>query len=447
MEENKTRGIRRFGPIEVIAIDAESSLKLYSFCKRSFHHLSKGVLTKCFNNASIFVNNEKIRPGHEDESRKLVEGDVVEIHIDLDIEDALIVEKTDLQVLHIQDGYAVLYKPSGLSSAFGKEMDKALKSKLWNGSRKHTCQLLYNLEKGFSGLCIVAEDSYDLLKLRGLLCVNPNLKGGYPGTDGVDGVSIKGDPGNDGDDGISIERNDSQHHSTTHVRPFIELIHRCIISGKVGEIGDTVFIETGHKDYPYIEARVLEISKSRAVDFISLIDIRITFDKDDMGVTKVDMGVTKDDMGVYTDQIDDNHKDIDDHISKENDKNDENDENDENNNNHSFDKINDEDEIENGNYDEKVVDNQNNNDTENKNDSNNDTHISDTNDEDEDENGNYGKNYEKNSPSYNTKSTVLTIDRIKSPKNKDDFRFLRYTTVRIKTIKRALSLCGHTIVG
>jgi hypothetical protein len=304
MEENKTRGIRRFGPIEVIAIDAESSLKLYSFCKRSFRHLSKGVLTKCFNNASIFVNNERIRPGHEDESRKLVEGDVVEIHVDLDVEDALIVEKTDLQVLHIQDGYAVLYKPSGLSSAFDKEMDKALKSKLWNGSRKNTCQLLYNLEKGFSGLCVVAEDSYNLLKLRGLLCINPNVKddatsflketfdsnandcddndsissnnGVYSNmtecniNSNISGVNVnKYSPGYDtiskvnkiGDDienGGSIvcnnkinfrQNNDSlsQHHSTM---PFIEIIHRCIISGKVGEIGDTVFIETGHKDYP-----------------------------------------------------------------------------------------------------------------------------------------------------------------------------------------------------
>jgi hypothetical protein len=305
MEENKTRGIRRFGPVKVAYIDTESSLKLYSFCKRSFQHLSKGVLTKCFNNANILVNNERIRPGHEDESRRLVEGDVVEIQIDLDAADALIVEKTDLQVLHIQDGYAILYKPSGLSSAFGKEMDKALKSKLWNGGRKNTCQLLYNLEKGFSGLCIVAEDSDNLLKLRGLLCVNPNIKddatsffkenfdsdGNYSDdcrivgcssitdsninsniyTDSVDEKSPdfnsnsnvnKNSKENKGStecsDNIKSRQSDQnadvilQKPSRTHFKPFIELIHRCIISGKVGEIGDTVFIETGHKDYPVV---------------------------------------------------------------------------------------------------------------------------------------------------------------------------------------------------
>jgi hypothetical protein len=117
----------------------------------------------------------------------------------------------------------------------------------------------------------------------------------------------------------------------------------------------------------------------------------------DMGVS-TDMGASTNDMGVSTDQIDDNRKDINDHISKKNDEND---------SNHSFDKINDEDEDEN-------------------------EHV---------------ENYKKISSSHDKRSTVLSIDRIKSPKNKDDFRFLRYPTMRIKTIKRALSLCGHTIVG
>lgn len=308
-EEKKIRGVRRFGPVTIVDVDREHSLKLYSFCKRSFQHLSKGVLSKCFNNASIFVNSERIRPGHEDESRRLVEGDIVEVQIDLDIANALIVEKTDLQVLHIQNGYAILFKPSGLSSAFDKEMDKALKSKLWDGGRKNTCQLLYNLEKGFSGLCIVAEDSYNLLKLRGLLCANPNVKDDttsftgdncdiHTDSDRYDillndssiaccmndsdinssridenGPNYKSDSNVDSD-GNTIRNKSSTdcnstispshdynnnsvtppEHSRPPFSPFIELIHRCIISGKVGEVGDTVFIETGHKDYPVCES-------------------------------------------------------------------------------------------------------------------------------------------------------------------------------------------------
>lgn len=70
----------------------------------------------------------------------------------------------------------------------------------------------------------------------------------------------------------------------------------------------------------------------------------------------------------------------------------------------------------------------------------------DDNDNDEDEED-YIENYNKSASAYNTESSMLTIETIKSPKNKDDFRFLRYPTMRIKTIKRALSLCGHTIVG
>jgi hypothetical protein len=70
----------------------------------------------------------------------------------------------------------------------------------------------------------------------------------------------------------------------------------------------------------------------------------------------------------------------------------------------------------------------------------------DNNNDDDEEESNV-EIHEKFSSSYHKKSTVLKLDRIKSPKNKDDFRFLRYPTIRIKTIKRALSLCGHTIVG
>ena len=51
----------------------------------------------------------------------------------------------------------MLSKVCGVSAAFDKELDKALKARLWGGHRKKECQLLYHLEKGFSGLCIVAE--------------------------------------------------------------------------------------------------------------------------------------------------------------------------------------------------------------------------------------------------------------------------------------------------
>ena len=42
---------------------------------------------------------------------------------------------------------------------------------------------------------------------------------------------------------------------------------------------------------------------------------------------------------------------------------------------------------------------------------------------------------------------VLTVENIKNPKTREDYRYLHYPTIRLKSIKRALSLCGHTIVG
>ena len=141
-------------------------MKLYAFCKRKFPILSKKVLVKCFLTGCMILNGKRLSNGHSDESKRIVSGDVVEILIDLDAVDARIIDNTDLNVLHIQNGYAVLMKPCGVSAAFKKDLDKALKAKLWNGQRKRECQLLYHMEKGFSGICIVAETAEHLFKLR-----------------------------------------------------------------------------------------------------------------------------------------------------------------------------------------------------------------------------------------------------------------------------------------
>ena len=93
---DKMRGVRRHGPVTVDADEQEGPIKLYAFCKRSFPILSKKVLSKCFLASSVFVNNEAISVGRDEEARKLVVGDVVEIQINMDAADALLVEATDL---------------------------------------------------------------------------------------------------------------------------------------------------------------------------------------------------------------------------------------------------------------------------------------------------------------------------------------------------------------
>lgn len=229
----KTRGFRRHGPISVLDDNLISgTLKLFSFCKRSFPSLSKKALQDCFLAGCIFVNQERIRCGHDDESKRLFPGDIVEIKIDLDAADAAAVEATELNVLHTQDGFAIITKVSGVSAAFDKDLDKALKSKLWGGRRKSECQLLYHLEKGFSGICVVAENAESLLQLRALSCVDRLAE--FDESSSVDMTAR------------SITSGDIRSNQ----QPFLELIHRCIVCGKLGEVDEVGFLDTGHKAYP-----------------------------------------------------------------------------------------------------------------------------------------------------------------------------------------------------
>ena len=271
--------VRRHGPVTVTDdCEAEGPMKLYAFCKRKFPILSKKVLVKCFLTGCMILNGKRLSNGHSDESKRIVSGDVVEILIDLDAADARIIDNTDLNVLHIQNGYAVLLKPCGVSAAFKKDLDKALKAKLWNGQRKRECQLLYHMEKGFSGICIVAETAEHLFKLRTLACASRSndiqsnqIECTAEGTAEAYGPKVVLDSytvASDLIESISISKSKSESESEQNLpqdisqqsqqnqqndenqTPFLKLIHRCIICGKIGEIGEVVILETGHRYYP-----------------------------------------------------------------------------------------------------------------------------------------------------------------------------------------------------
>jgi hypothetical protein len=245
------RRIRSFGPVTVLETsESDGPCKLYAFCKRSFPHISKSVLQKCFLAGSIIVNDKSVQPGHIEESRRLQLGDIVKIQIDLDAVDELIANTTELKVLHTQKGYAILFKACGVSAAFGKELDKALKTRLWGGERKTECQLLYHLEKGFSGICVVAETADHLIELRSLCCENRIAE--CEDNEIAEIIDSCGDVLNNNscdpdDDSTARSRHPCQ--STSKQKSFLELTHRCIICGKIGEVGELVLLATGHLDY------------------------------------------------------------------------------------------------------------------------------------------------------------------------------------------------------
>jgi methylase of polypeptide subunit release factors len=102
----------------------------------------------------------------------------------------------------------------------------------------------------------------------------------------------------------------------------------------------------------------------------------------------------------------------------------------------------------------------NSDDDDNDNDVDNDNGNGDDNDEDNDdvidgEEANREHNAQLNDtedrsynvPVFSSPTAAFTVENIKKPLTAADYRYLHYPTLRIRTVKRALSLCGHQIVG
>ena len=151
-----------------------------------------------------------------------------------------------------------------------------------------------------------------------------------------------------------------------------------------------------------IEANVLQISRCRSKDFISLIDIRVTFDYAAMGVESM-----KGDNNIADQECLKNHYDL---VSDK------------------------KSEAENT-LSDKV---------ENKRELHISAHDGNKSDDDDDSDCYHDAYY---NPQTAKIQNVLTVENIKNPKTREDYRYLHYPTIRLKSIKRALSLCGHTIVG
>jgi methylase of polypeptide subunit release factors len=137
--------------------------------------------------------------------------------------------------------------------------------------------------------------------------------------------------------------------------------------------------------FQVIEAKVLQISRCRSKGFISLVDIRVTFDESPMGVISDKRKHNGNSFMCSSDS-----KNIDRVVGEDYDK----------------------DEVDN--CDQRRV----------------------------------SASVEPDSEhSASMAPTPFTAEKVKCPKSAADYRYLHYPTLRLRSIKRALSLCGHQIVG
>lgn len=160
---------------------------------------------------------------------------------------------------------------------------------------------------------------------------------------------------------------------------------------------------------------MLQISRCRSKGVISLVDIRVTFDFTRMGLAAESECCHSDYYtecnGEYNSDNGSNHSNCDD----------------------------------NDNGSDNGSDNENCND----NDYDDDVDVIDGKDGDREHNTRFNDNEER---SYDVTvrsipTAAFTVENIKKPVTAADYRYLHYPTLRIRTVKRALSLCGHQIVG
>ena len=148
---------------------------------------------------------------------------------------------------------------------------------------------------------------------------------------------------------------------------------------------------------------MLQISRCRSKGFISLVDVRVTFDFTRMGHPAESEGCHSD---YYTEYYGD--------CIGDNGSNHSNSDDDDNGN-------------ENDNVDD-VIDGEEGNREQN-------TQLNDT------------EESSNNAHIRSIPAAAFTVENIRKPVTAADYRYLHYPTLRIRTVKRALSLCGHQIVG
>lgn len=224
------------------AIVTEDGIKLYNFCKASIGSFSRRELREYFQQANIFVNGNRIRKGHDDETMRLSIGDEVCLKASFVCHTGAM----KLDTVFSSSGFCVFNKPTGCSVTEGKEYELAIRFQLWNGEHEGPSNLLYRLEKSISGLSIAVNTHSDFTRLRKSMV------------------------------------------SSDAMQPELRLTYQALICGWLGDVGRCVTIDTEYPDCPSLTLTVVKTCRCRASTHLSLVNITPIFTPNDMGLGSLD---------------------------------------------------------------------------------------------------------------------------------------------------------------
>jgi hypothetical protein len=156
-----------------------------------------------------------------------------------------------LDVLHRQEGVAVVHKQSGVRK---RDLEEACRVRLFDGAQRDALHFLYQLEKGLSGVVVVVVGLARLLDLRGALrdgrltpfysCLVSGRVGAGGGSDARTDSSISSN--DDDDDGADAA-------------------------------AEAVVVPTAHPTWPSVPAAVVRCVQSRKADHVTHITVPVDF--------------------------------------------------------------------------------------------------------------------------------------------------------------------------
>ena len=157
----------------MIKVDNISTgIKLFTFCRIHYKHLSKSELKKHFISGYILYNNVRTN-SYADEAKRVKEGDTIELNTsnrtEKDITRDLSAFVGSYDVFYRNENFAVIEKKSGVSCGLDRPFNKLLQSQLWP-TNSTSVEFLYRPEKGLSGVCIVSQSGLPLQSLVTMVC-------------------------------------------------------------------------------------------------------------------------------------------------------------------------------------------------------------------------------------------------------------------------------------
>ena len=132
-----------FGPF-IVDTSLEGK-KLFQVCNLLFKEFTRGLIRYCFIHGLVIYNDRNVRKGHQDETIRVRENDLISITLTWD---QIVLESDEyknLQIVTETDFYTIIIKPQGISMKKDSFFDLCCRKKCWSAAAFESAISLFHL--------------------------------------------------------------------------------------------------------------------------------------------------------------------------------------------------------------------------------------------------------------------------------------------------------------